>query len=70
MDDARIAISVLAVAEMERGIRFYLDTTESPLELARGWEAYRGAVALRKALDKWIETRRWLEVNARNAGEA
>jgi hypothetical protein len=64
-DDARLAAAQSAVAEIERGVRFLLDTSDSPAELARGWEAYRGAVGLRKALDKWMETRRWRSAHAR-----
>lgn len=58
-DDVRLATAIHAAADMERAIRFHLDVTDSPGELARGWTAYRNAVGLRKALDGWSEMRRW-----------
>jgi len=57
MDDARLAEALTCVAEIERGIKFLLDSEESPLELASGWTAYRSAVGLRKALSHWVEMR-------------
>ena len=57
MDDARLSAALTSAAETERAVRFHLDHTESPAELARGWDAYRNAVGLRKALEKWVETR-------------
>jgi len=65
-DDVRLVVALNAAADIERAVRFHLDTSESPAELARGWDAYRNATGLRKALDKWIETRRW---RAAHAGE-
>lgn len=59
MDDARLAVALASAAETERGIRFHLDATPSPAEQARGWVAYRNAVGLRKALEMWVETRRF-----------
>lgn len=58
-DDLRLATALHAAADIERAVKFHLDTSESPAELARGWETYRSAVGLRKALDRWVETRRW-----------
>jgi len=58
-DEARLATALNVVADIERAVRFHVDLSDSPAELARGWEAYRSAVGLRKALDKWCETRRW-----------
>lgn len=57
MDDARLEAAHLSATEMERAIKFYVDTEESPLELACGWNAYRHVEGLRKSLGKWIETR-------------
>lgn len=57
MDDARLAAALTSAAEMERAIKFHLDTEDSPLELASGWSAYRYVVGLRKALDTWSEMR-------------
>ena len=62
-DDVRLATALNAVADIERAVRFHLDMTEAPGELARGWEAYRVAVSLRKSLDRWVETRRWRAAN-------
>jgi hypothetical protein len=62
-DDVRLAVAVNVAADIERAVRFHLDTTESPGELARGWEAYRSAVGLRKSLDRWIEMRVWRRAN-------
>jgi len=59
VDDARLAAALTSAAETERAVRFHLDHTESPAELARGWVAYRNAVGLRKALENWVETRRF-----------
>lgn len=63
-DDVRLATALNAAADIERAVKFHVDTSEGPAELARGWEAYRGAVALRKALDRWSETRRWRAAHA------
>lgn len=65
-EDARLAAALAAVTEIEGAVRFHLETEDGPVELARGWEAYRSAVALRKALSRWGETRRW---RAAHAGE-
>jgi len=58
-DDVRLASALNAVADIERAVRFHIDTSDGPGELARGWEAYRVAVSLRKSLDRWVETRRF-----------
>ena len=63
-DDVRLATAMHVAADMERAIRFHLDVSESPAELARGWVAYRQAVGLRKALDGWSEMRRWRATHA------
>ncbi len=65
-DEARMATALLAVSDVERGVRYHIDVVGSPAEMARGWEAYRGAVSLRKALERWGEMRRW---RAAHAGE-
>jgi hypothetical protein len=66
MQNGRMATALMAAAETERAVKFYIDCggDDSPLELARAWEVYRGAVSLRKALDRWVELRRWREANA------
>lgn len=64
IDDARLATFAVAAAEVERAVRFHLETNESPGEQARGWEAYRNASGLRQALDRWIEMRRWKAAHA------
>lgn len=58
-DDARLATALNEAADIERAVKFHLESSESPAELARGWDAYRNALGLRKALDRWKETRRW-----------
>jgi hypothetical protein len=58
-DDLRLAMALNASSDIERAIKFHVEMSESASELARGWEAYRSAVGLRKALDKWTETRRY-----------
>ena len=61
MDDARLAESIDAAAETERAIRFHLEQTRGQAaEQARGQVAYRHAVALRKSLEEWIETRAFI----------
>lgn len=58
MDDARLRASMEASAETERAVRHHLSvTTGDAAEQARGRMAYRHAVALRKSLEDWIETR-------------
>lgn len=58
MDDARLRASLDAAAETERGIRHHLSVTQGDAaEQARGQMAYRHAVALRKSLEDWVETR-------------
>ena len=63
-DAGRLATAMLAVTEIEQAVKFHLETSDSPAELARGWEAYRGAVSLRKALGRWDEMRRWRSAHA------
>lgn len=62
-DDVRLAVAVNVAADIERAVKYHLDTTDRPGELARGWEAYRSAVGLRKSLDRWIEMRTWQRAN-------
>lgn len=58
MDDGRLRTALSAAAETERAVRYHLDATRGQAaEQARGLAAYRYAVALRKSLEDWIETR-------------
>lgn len=58
MTDDRLTSSLAAAAETERAVRHHLDQTPGQAaEQARGQVAYRHAVALRKSLEDWIETR-------------
>jgi hypothetical protein len=68
VDDPRLLAALTSAAETERAVRFWIDHTESPSELARGWVAYRSAVGLRKALEMWIETRAWRVAHAGEDG--
>lgn len=59
-DDRRLAASLAAVRDAEGGIRAHLEATrDSAGEQVRGLAAYRHAVALRRALENWVETRRY-----------
>lgn len=59
-DDARLAAALTSAAETERAVRVHLGVTkDSAAEHARGMVAYRHAVALRRALEEWVETRRY-----------
>lgn len=61
MDDARLQAALRAAAETERGVRHHLEMTRGQAaEQARGQVAYRHAVALRKSLEDWIETRSFI----------
>ena len=61
MDDARLAESLDAAANTERAVRYHLSVTQgNAAEQARGQVAYRHAVALRKSLEDWQETRAFL----------
>jgi hypothetical protein len=58
VDEARLTHALAAAAETERAVRHHLEVVrDSASEQARGQVAYRHAVALRKALEDWIETR-------------
>ncbi len=66
MSDARLAVSLTAAAETERAVRYHLERTPGQAaEQARGQVAYRHAVALRKSLEDWIETREFLSSELR-----
>jgi hypothetical protein len=57
-DDARLARAIAAASETERAVRYHLTLVgDSASEHARGQDAYRHAVALRKSLEAWLETR-------------
>jgi len=61
VDDARLQASLSAAAETERAVRHHLHVTPGQAaEQARGQAAYRHAVALRKSLEDWIETRAFI----------
>lgn len=61
LDDERLARALAAAAETERAVRHHLGTvTGSASEQARGQDAYRHAVALRRSLEVWIETRTFI----------
>jgi hypothetical protein len=58
VDDARLKAAIEAAAETERAVRHHLSMTQGQAgEQARGQVAYRHAVALRKSLEDWVETR-------------
>ena len=61
MDDARLAESLDDATLTERAIRHHLSVTQGQAgEQVRGQAAYRHAVALRKSLEDWIETRAFM----------
>jgi hypothetical protein len=55
--DAELIASADTAETTERLIRRHLMVTKGAFEQDRGWAAYRGAVALRKALEQWAATR-------------
>jgi hypothetical protein len=57
LTDVRLAEALAAAAETERAVRFHLSMFHGAAEQARGQVAYRHAVALRKSLEDWTETR-------------
>ena len=57
MTDAELIASADTAEQTERLIRRHLMVTKGAFEQDRGWAAYRGAVALRKALEQWAATR-------------
>ncbi len=58
VDDARLRALLESAAETERAVRHHLGVMRGDAaEQARGQTAYRHAVALRKSLEDWIETR-------------
>jgi hypothetical protein len=58
LTDARLREAMDQAAWIERAVRFHLATVgPDAMEQVRGQVAYRHAVALRRALDNWAETR-------------
>lgn len=57
MTDAQLDAAASEAARVESEIRRHLSVDDGAFEQARGWVAYRGAVALRKGLEEWIATR-------------
>jgi hypothetical protein len=55
--DGYLSASAAIVARIESDIQRHVAATDSAFEKARGQAAYRGAVALRKALGEWTKTR-------------
>lgn len=67
MDEARLAESLDDATMTERAIRHHLSVTQgNAAEQARGQVAYRHAVALRKSLEDWIETRAFIAAQQEN----
>jgi hypothetical protein len=68
LDDARLARALTTAAETERAIRHHLTVArDSASEQARGQDAYRHAVALRKSLELWTETRTFIAAQQERA---
>lgn len=68
MDDARLAESLDGALETERAVRHHLGVTQgNAAEQARGQMAFRHAVALRKSLEDWIETRAYMAAQQERA---
>jgi hypothetical protein len=68
VDNARLAESTDAAAEIERAVRYHLASTQGNVaEQARGQVAYRHAVALRKSLEEWIVTRAFIAQESEDA---
>lgn len=57
MTDRELAEAYDNAEQCERLARRHLAMDARPFEQDRGLAAYRGAVALRKALEHWITTR-------------
>lgn len=57
MTDAELAQSADAALVIETRIRRHLAVETGAFEYDRGMAAYRGTVALRRALEQWIATR-------------
>jgi hypothetical protein len=58
VDDAQLRAALATVSEFERATRQHVrSTTGQAAEQVRGQASYRHAVALRKSLEDWIETR-------------
>lgn len=71
VDELRLDAAIESAAETERSVRYFLlGTSDSPSEVACAWHAYRGAVNLRKSLEKWAEIRRWDREQARKTTDA
>lgn len=67
LDDARLARAITAAAETERAVRYHLSVVGAiASEQARGQVAYRHAVALRKSLEDWRETRTFIATQQEN----
>jgi hypothetical protein len=65
VDDARLLAALASTAETERAVRHHLEVTQGNVaEQARGQIAFRHAVALRKSLEDWIETRAFVGAQA------
>ena len=61
MDDARLQAALAAAADTERAVRYHLRMTQGQAgEQARGQVVYRHAVALRRSLEEWIDTRAFI----------
>lgn len=57
MTDAQLHAEWERASHCERVTRVHLQTATGAFELARSQQAYRCAVALRKALEQWVVTR-------------
>jgi hypothetical protein len=57
VDDRHLLLALADAERIERDVRLHLSVVRGAFEQSRGQAAYRGAVALRKALEQWIVTR-------------
>jgi hypothetical protein len=69
MTDDQLAAALVFARELERAVRGHLavTTAHQAAEMTLGRNAYRQAVAVRKAIEDWINTR---EYTARTAAAA